>query len=480
MADALRARKRDQNPVPVRALGLSLLALSAPVIGALAAPDWMAEESGVLLWLTVLIPPFLLTYYRGWRGASLGLAGGMAALALAQVLLVSLDLGTPDFQVIFWMICTYVGVCIGIGLLAELLRRERAAAESMALTDPLTQLPNRRHASIFLDAAFATGVRGEPVSVVLLDLDHFKQVNDEYGHSAGDRVLRRFAEALERATRRMDLSCRWGGEEFLSILSNCKPADALIFVDRVRSEFEKERFPFGSVTFSAGIAGYSSGMTSSEELVDAADRALYQAKDAGRNRAAIAEAPPIEVELLPDELSRRKTGKATPPPQVRVVFRPDQEPELGFDPDDEELTLEASGGRPLPGGDETILLVDDHAPARKGMGRLLRKLGYHVVEAPDGRSALASARSLDSIGLVITDLVMPGMSGFTFTSRFEEQFGAARVLYVSGHEQSELAWEGAPGTHIRYLSKPMEPSELARSVRDLLDRPLAGTTVPST
>lgn len=460
MAQPFGGRARESAPVPLRALGLSLLALSAPVVGVVAAPDWMVEESGVLLWLTALIPPFLLTYYRGWQGASVGLAGGMAALAVAQVLIVSRNVATPDFQVVFWMVCTYIGVCVGIGLLAELLRRERAAAESMALTDSLTQLPNRRHASIFMDAAFAAGVRGEPVSFVVMDLDHFKEFNDRHGHSAGDEVLRAFAAALHRATRRMDLSCRWGGEEFLSILSNCTADGALIFVDRVRSEFAKEAFPWGPVTFSAGVANYTSGMGSSDELVDAADRALYRAKQSGRDCVKIADPPPVEVDLID------RAGSDTTQSGVRVVLRPGEEADLGFDASREELDLDH-----LPGGDECILVVDDHTPSRRGIGELLRRLGYAVVEAPDGRSALASARSLDRLDLVIADLVMPGMSGFTFVQRLVDEHGTTRVLYVSGHEQSEITWEQAPGDPVEYLSKPMDAEVLARQTRSLLDRP---------
>ena len=473
MAEPFGGRARESSPVPLRALGLSLLALSAPVVGALAAPDWMVEESGVLLWLTVLIPPFLLTYYRGWQGASLGLAGGMAALAIAQVLLVSLELATPNFQIIFWMVCTYIGVCIGIGLLAELLRRERAEAEAMALSDPLTQLPNRRHASIFMDAAFAAGVRGEPVSVVIMDLDHFKHFNDTHGHSAGDDVLRSFSAALHRATRRMDLSCRWGGEEFLSILSNCTGEGALIFLGRVRAEFEKEEFEWGKVTFSAGVAQYASGMRSSDELVAAADRALYEAKNAGRNCSRVSEPPPIEVELIPGAAESEDSAGT---PSVRIVLKPGEEADLGFDPVDEEAVIADEIGRGLPVGEETLLVVDDHAPSRKGIGRLLRRLGYSVVEAPDGRSALASARSMAALDLVVTDLVMPGMSGFTFMQRLEEEHGPQRVLYISGHTQTEMEWEGAPGSVVEYLSKPMEPATLARAVRTLLDHPAPSPT----
>jgi diguanylate cyclase (GGDEF)-like protein len=464
------------QPVPLRALGLSLLALTAPIVGSVFAPDWMSEESGVLIWLSALIPPFLLTYYRGWQGASVALAGGMAALTMANLAAVGLGLRIPDFQVLFWMVATYIVVCFGIGLLAELLRRERAAAESMALTDALTLMPNRRHATIFLDMAFASAVRGEAVTTVLMDLDEFKKVNDRHGHRAGDQVLKAFGGALADVTRRMDLSSRWGGEEFLSILHNCDAEGAAIFLGRLRRRFEEERFPWGRVTFSAGIAQYAPGMATWQDQVEAADRALYAAKDAGRDCARVAEPPPVISEGLPatggTAGGNAETGVFVEAPEARrvpgVLF-------AGDEPDGE--LLERLGAR-LPGGSEQILVVDDDAASRRAFGKLLRRLGYRVVEAPDGESALASARSLESVDLVMTDLVMPGLSGFSLAKRIQEDRGPSRILYISGKVKEEIEWAAAPGAVQRYLTKPVGADALARAVREILDirvpRPVAG------
>lgn len=453
--DGLVGFEDDTGPVPPRALALSLLALSAPVVGALAAPDWMEQDSGILLWLTVFIPPFLLTYYRGWKGASLALAGGMAALSLVPASLVVFGLGTPPYRTLLWMVCTYVGVCVGVGLLAELLRRKLRAAEEMALTDPLTELPNRRHASIFLNSAFGIATRGEPASVVLLDLDHFKAVNDTYGHRMGDEVLRRFSAALRRATRRMDLCSRWGGEEFLAVLHRCDAEGAGIFAERVRTEFAKEELPWGRVTFSAGIAQYHAGMGTPELWVAAADRALYQAKESGRDAIRVAEALPLDETFdLEAEIQAIKARREV---ELRGGAPPDPEPQ------------EDPG---LPGGSEHVLVVDDDPATRKAMASLLRKLGYRVVEAPDGPSALATLKELKRVDLVLTDLIMPGMSGFVLAERVEAEFGPHRVLYLSGRLQGELAWAGAPGTHFAYLSKPFTPVDLAGTIRELLDHRL--------
>lgn len=453
--DDLVGFESDTGPVPPRALALSLLALSAPVVGALWAPGWMEQDSGILLWLTVFIPPFLLTYYRGWRGASVALAGGMAALSLVPTSLFLLGLATPPYRTLLWMVCTYVGVCVGIGLLAELLRRKLRAAEELAFTDPLTQLPNRRHAGIFLNSAFGIASRGEPASVVLLDLDHFKAVNDTYGHRMGDEVLRRFSAALARVTRRMDLSSRWGGEEFLVILHRCDAEGARTFTERFRTEFSKEELPWGQVTFSAGIAQYHPGMGTPELWVAAADRALYQAKESGRDAVQVAEVLPLDENFdLEAEIQAIKVRREA---ELAGKPLPEQAPDSGSD---------------LSGGTEHILMVDDDPDTRRAMAGLLRKLGYRVVEAPDGPSGLATLRELDGVDLLLTDLVMPGMSGFGLAERVEAEFGPHRVLYLSGRLQGELAWAGAPGARFAYLSKPFSSPELAGAIRKLLDEPL--------
>ena len=215
-------REGEPTPVPFRALLLSILAFSVPVLGVTVAPDWAMQEQGVLLWLTALLPPFLLTYYRGWEGASIGLAAGMAALVMTHLGVLLLGLGSLNYDPILWIIAIYIVICVGAGLLGELLRRERRVAGEMALTDSLTGLPNHRHAAVFLDAAFSAADRGQPVSVVLFSLDQFERIDERFGQETGEQVLRRFGAILTELTRRMDLSARWSGQEFVSVLSRSK------------------------------------------------------------------------------------------------------------------------------------------------------------------------------------------------------------------------------------------------------------------
>lgn len=144
-----------------------------------------------------------------------------------------------------------------------------AEVRALALTDPLTGLPNRRSLAAFLEHAWAAAGRGQPLAVVMLDLERFKQINDERGHLAGDRILQSVAECLQELTRGSDLVVRYGGDEFLLVLPGVAISGARRLVERVRARLG------GEIAFTAGIAEYQSGMGSPEQLIEAADGDLY-------------------------------------------------------------------------------------------------------------------------------------------------------------------------------------------------------------
>jgi len=165
--------------------------------------------------------------------------------------------------------------------------------EELALTDALTGLPNRRAIEIWATRQLSGAARhGFPFWVVMIDLDHFKHVNDAHGHDAGDMVLRKFAEILKSNTRLSDISGRIGGEEFLQVLTHADEANVGLVLERIRSQFGAEKFVVSGaefiVTASFGVAGFS-GRKAPEfsELVTRADAALYRAKGRGRNYVEI-------------------------------------------------------------------------------------------------------------------------------------------------------------------------------------------------
>lgn len=279
--------------VPPRALIISLAALAVPVAAVLFFPP-SARDYEAMLWLLALVPAFLLAYYRGWRGVAVALAAGMAALAGTQATAQALGRGVHDWPLFAAVVTAYIGIALGLGWLADRMHRDRVEAEQLALTDPLTGLPNRRHARLFLEKEFAAAQRGRELAVVLFDIDRFKDYNDRNGHAAGDAVLRGFAEVLNYTTRRMNLSARYGGEEFISMLSGSDEDGTLVFIDRVRERLRKAQLPGGSVTVSAGLATYHPGMQTADDLVAAADQALYEAKQAGRDCVRVY-GRPVEV-----------------------------------------------------------------------------------------------------------------------------------------------------------------------------------------
>lgn len=162
-----------------------------------------------------------------------------------------------------------------------------------ALTDALTQLPNRRHGLDFLAAEWAFAQSNSlPMACLLLDIDHFKRINDTHGHAAGDAVLRQLADLLKRASRVEDLVFRYGGEEFAAVLPNATARAAVQIADRIRNLVDKYTFLWENrtipVTISIGVANLSGAETDSQQLIQAADAALYQAKQSGRNRVVVA------------------------------------------------------------------------------------------------------------------------------------------------------------------------------------------------
>lgn len=266
--------------VPLRALGLSVAALAVPVAGAFWTPEFVLDYAA-FAWLLALIPAFLLAYHRGWKGVATALAAGMATLSLTQAAVLWLGRPLPDHLMV--VVIAYVAISLAVGWLAEAYRRDVREAEKLAFTDLLTRLPNRRHATAFLENEFAAAERGRQLSVVLFDLDGFKAYNDRYGHPAGDEALKAFSDVLRENTRKMNLSARFGGEEFLAILAGSDDEGAVAFAERVRSDFGDRHLGRGRLTVSAGVAEYQLGMQQPEKLLAAADRALYRAKNAGRN-----------------------------------------------------------------------------------------------------------------------------------------------------------------------------------------------------
>ena len=157
--------------------------------------------------------------------------------------------------------------------------------QRMADTDSMTGLANRRTFARSLEREVARASRRhEPLSLAMIDVDHFKRINDEHGHPTGDEVLQRVAAAIKKECRGFDIPARYGGEEFAVVLPDCSSRESLRVVERLRKSLEHLGMPF-AVTASAGVATFPTHATSAEALVHAADEALYASKEAGRDRS---------------------------------------------------------------------------------------------------------------------------------------------------------------------------------------------------
>ena len=155
---------------------------------------------------------------------------------------------------------------------------------ALSLTDPLTGLPNRRHVEMFLEKEFAAARRGRKLTLMLFDLDNFKEYNDQAGHEAGDEALRAFALVLVQQTRAMNLAGRFGGDEFISVLADTDRRGGFTHATRIaRAIAQEPLLTAAGIRASAGIATFSPRMQTPADLIRAADRDLY-ARKAGRGR----------------------------------------------------------------------------------------------------------------------------------------------------------------------------------------------------
>ena len=164
-----------------------------------------------------------------------------------------------------------------------------------ALTDVLTELPNRRAGMESLSEAWSIASRTDQLmAVMLIDIDHFKRINDNYGHAIGDKVLQEVASSIRNIARKGDTFCRMGGEEFLVVChnGNTDAKSAVLFAERLRQHVKEQKINIDDIqiqtSISIGVALKEAGMKSEDHLVNAADKALYAAKNAGRNRVFLA------------------------------------------------------------------------------------------------------------------------------------------------------------------------------------------------
>jgi|GEM_PF-1438800 len=265
------------------ALGSLLVALCIHFSGSLAG-----VYGSMFVWVVIVAAYFCpgrqaglhLLWLLALDGVVLAVGGGVAGFSpLTMWLATAITLGM-SFAVISWMVLARQrSETERQGTLVRL-----AQTESLARTDPLTGVPNRRWLAQELPRELARAARrGTTLGVAIVDLDHFKEFNDRHGHAGGDRLLREACGAWRATLRASDFIARFGGDEFVVLLSDCTAEDATTVVERLRAATP------GGQACSAGIAVWD-GIESGEPLLERADAALYAAKGGGGDRAVAAPA----------------------------------------------------------------------------------------------------------------------------------------------------------------------------------------------
>lgn len=198
---------------------------------------------------------------------------------------------------LFGAIFVWLTIALSLQTAADLRRIDLLESEN--ITDPLTKVYNRRYLDRRLDEEVARSKRYSlELSVLMLDIDHFKRVNDTYGHQVGDVVLSTLGSLVKTSLRELDVVARYGGEEFLVICTNTGIDGAALVAERLRRLVEslQVEIPDGAggnqtirISISIGVAGLNTSIDSKDKLVQAADRALYRAKEEGRNRVIVNE-----------------------------------------------------------------------------------------------------------------------------------------------------------------------------------------------
>jgi diguanylate cyclase (GGDEF)-like protein len=264
--------------LPVRTAGISLVLVAIFLLGARTMVMYRSPARSVAVRITI---------------ASLLIGALLHAMRVASIANGAYHdhLMAPgnfiDGLLLVGSIITNISLVIGLMWAHE--ERTRAAIFHVSTHDPLTGLLNRGALDAEFERESSRAARsGTPYSLVILDIDHFKRVNDEFGHPAGDRVLRGIAGVLASVLRPHDSLARWGGEEFAVLLPDADAVGAVQVAERMRAAVDDAAFDTGRgsirMTVSAGTATAPDGTGGMEALLAAADEALYRAKSAGRNR----------------------------------------------------------------------------------------------------------------------------------------------------------------------------------------------------
>jgi diguanylate cyclase (GGDEF)-like protein len=390
-------------------------------------------------------PVALAPLYGTRRRLLIELCWGVAVILIATA-------GWPDATLDDWHPLARIAGAVGLvsltalGIMALSAREHRLRLQ--AYVDPLTGLLNRRS---FLELSGKEEARVRrrdyELAVMMVDIDHFKSVNDTHGHGVGDVVLRRLAEICARTLRPSDIVARYGGEEFVISLPETGLEAARLVADRLRFAVSQATIltDGAEVRFTISIGIATCTRTSPlAAAIRSADEALYAAKHNGRNRVELAGMPATAD--APVEPARSPVADIIVPPR----------------------TNGAGAVAPPPGAQGTILVVDDEEDIRTLIAEWLAGHGYKVLVAGCAGDALALIEADDTIELLCTDIVMPGdLNGFDLARRAEEIRPGMKLLYMSAYSVAETV-RAAQGEATPLVRKPFRLDYLLETIESAL------------
>lgn len=321
--------------------------------------------------------------------------------------------------------------------------------QALAITDELTGLFNRREVLSRLTETWSLGQRhGDQLSAIVIDIDHFKKLNDSYGHLTGDRVLQELASRLRATLRRGELISRLGGEEFLIICPRTGTNEARKAAERLRLAMASEPFIAEgrnlAVTISLGVAERSNAMAAPQDLLRAADEAMYAAKTTGRNRVCCA------GEIVLPAQSRAVTTSANITPEPTPT---------------QPLITETLNFSNAP---IQVLVADDDKQIRLLSRKILERAGHVVIEAANGLEALDKIRA-ETPDVILMDIDMPGLDGLECTRRLKADPATLSipVIILSAAAEAQSIEAGLEAGAEEYLTKPFRHRELVLRVRSM-------------
>lgn len=304
----------------------------------------------------------------------------------------------------------------------EMIMRRSENYREKLLKDSLTDAYSRYYFNLRIAEELERFKRnGTIFSIAFIDMDHFKHINDKYGHQVGDCVLRELVAYIIANTRKCDSVFRYGGEEFVILMPDTTDEQAFVVIERLRKGFGEKTISVGdvdlNVTFSAGIRQVNEKTGSIDQIISDADKAMYYSKKCGRNRVSI-----YDEKMDAEDLKK------------------------------------------------TLLIVDDESTILKLLRDRLSSTGYRVITAKDGTSALELVREVHP-DAVILDIVLPGMDGFEVCKRIKEDAAtqATKVIMLSRRKHRKSIIRGFQTGADDYVTKPFSMEELESRIMKVLN-----------